>query len=167
VRAGVCARINILCRTHNSSNGFCLSCYPGYTISNGQCVIPRAFALSVQDPYCLQRSGTSCIQCSSGYFPLSGVCQNVNPLCRTIGQGGSCTSCYNGYFLQNGMCVIVQAVNIPFCQTIVNGYCQKCIQGYYVQTALQCSPVSILCSTYDQNTGNCLSCIAGYFLQVG
>ena len=39
--------------------------------------------------------------------------------------------------------------------------------GYYKETPQSCSPVSILCKTYDQNTGYCLSCIYGYFLQVG
>jgi len=167
VQEGTCRRINVLCRTYNSSNGFCLSCYPGYTLSSGQCVIPRSFTLSVQDPYCLQRRESACVQCSSGYFPLAGVCQIVNPLCRTSNSLGSCTSCYSGYVIQDGNCVIVQQVNIPYCQAIVNGYCQRCIHGYYVQSPLQCSPVSILCVTYDQNTGSCLSCITGYFLQVG
>jgi hypothetical protein len=61
----------------------------------------------------------------------------------------------------------VQELSIPFCQLISGIACQRCIQGYYTQTPQLCSPVSILCSTYDQNTGNCLSCISGYFLQVG
>jgi proprotein convertase subtilisin/kexin type 5 len=131
VGGGVCTRINVLCKTSNSSNGWCLSCYPGYTLSNGQCVIPPSFTLSVQDPYCIQRSGSTCTQCSTGYFPLSGVCQIVNPLCRTVDKSGNCTSCYNGYIIQSGNCVVVQDLTIPFCQIIGNGICQKCNQGYY------------------------------------
>lgn len=41
------------------------------------------------------------------------------------------------------------------------------MQGYYTQSPQLCSPVSILCGNYDQNTGSCLSCISGYFLQGG
>lgn len=41
------------------------------------------------------------------------------------------------------------------------------MQGYYTQNSMLCSPVSILCPTYDENTGTCLSCISGYFLQSG
>lgn len=169
VVAGVCTRINVQCRTHNASNGWCLSCYPGYEVtSNGQCVVPQSYNQATQDPYCMQYRGSSCSSCSTGYFPLSGTCQPVNPLCRTFdSSSGNCLSCYSGYVIQGASCVVVQEVSIAFCQTISNGFCQRCIQGYYTQTPLQCAPVSILCSTYDQNTGNCLSCISGYFLQAG
>mgnify|MGYP002375392763 FL=1 len=64
----------------------------------------------------------------------------------------------------------MQAQNvIAFCSTLapdgVN--CKQCMQGYYNAAPNICGAVSILCNTYDQNTGACLSCRAGYFLQSG
>ena len=89
-------------------------------------------------------------------------------MCKTIDlSNGNCLSCYQGYVIEKGNCIILQVVTFPFCQTVSNGICQRCIQGYYTETPYQCSPVSILCRDYDQNTGNCLSCIQGYFLQIG
>lgn len=41
------------------------------------------------------------------------------------------------------------------------------MQGYFRSSPKVCSPASILCFTYDQNTGACLSCRGGYFLQAG
>lgn len=66
-----------------------------------------------------------------------------------------------------GCSIQAQAV-IPFCQSLnADKTCQICVQGYYKQTPLSCAAVSILCYTYDQNTGFCTSCRGGYFLQDG
>lgn len=48
-------------------NGDCLSCYSGYTLSNGNCVVQQQ-SISVQantnEPYCVQFTSTFCTKCS-------------------------------------------------------------------------------------------------------
>jgi len=73
---GVCTKINILCKTYNLVNGYCLSCYPGYTLyPNGQCNIPQSYSLQASDPYCTSYSGVLCQSCIQGYYVgSSGTC---------------------------------------------------------------------------------------------
>jgi hypothetical protein len=59
------------------------------------------------------------------------------------------------------------AVNsIPNCLVFSGGICRVCANRYYLCNGA-CSPVSILCNTYNMNNGNCLTCRAGYALQSG
>ena len=37
---GKCTQLNPLCKTSDSDNGACLSCYQGYALSSGNCVVP-------------------------------------------------------------------------------------------------------------------------------
>lgn len=159
----------MLCKTSNNVTGQCLSCYDGYTLVNANCIIPSQVVTNNTDPYCIKIQGSICLQCANGYFLGSnGVCQQVNPLCKGYNQtSGACISCYTGYFLQGVTCVIPSAVSIPYC-TLLNaaGACIQCQSSYYVNGNV-CSPVSILCATYDQQTGLCTSCVNGYFYQGG
>jgi len=63
-------------------------------------------------------------------------------------------------------CIVERSLDIPHCFIVAGDKCQECINGYYVKNNV-CSPVSILCSTYDLRNGYCTSCIPGYFLQDG
>lgn len=54
-------------------------------------------------------SDGNCKTCSFFFYRDSkGICQQVNPLCRTFDEkdtSGACQSCYIGYELKNGECV--------------------------------------------------------------
>ena len=52
---GICQNVNPLCNTYNPA-GACLSCYPGYGVSNGNCVTSAAAAI---DQYCNTLSPTA------------------------------------------------------------------------------------------------------------
>lgn len=43
---GRCKNFNPLCKTSNIVDGTCTACFPGYSLSGGQCVI------AFQDPNC-------------------------------------------------------------------------------------------------------------------
>lgn len=78
---------------------------------------------------------------------------------------GDCLTCYQGYTVRDGTCGLQVIVTIPFCSiSSAAGQCMECIEGYYVKDNV-CKPVSILCATYDKQTGLCKSCITGYFYQ--
>lgn len=49
-RTGRCSPISNQCNTYDSNNGQCLSCYQGYTLSNGDCYI--LVSQSSYDPNC-------------------------------------------------------------------------------------------------------------------
>lgn len=55
--------MNVLCKSSNVVTGECLSCYPGYVVSKGDCVIPQQSS-STSDPYCLEYQGSVCKKCS-------------------------------------------------------------------------------------------------------
>ena len=96
------------------------------------------------------------------------LCKQMDPLCRTSDNTtGSCLSCYPGYSLTNSKCEIAQIAQIPNCNLVSSsGACVECFSGYYISNN-SCQPVSILCATYSQQTGQCLSCISQHFLQDG
>lgn len=134
---GVCSKINVLCKTYSVINGWCTSCYPGYSLTvGGLCDISQNYALSTNDPYCTVFSGINCLQCSNGYYLINGHCSQINPLCKIFNQSsGNCTSCYQGYTLDSqGSCSIAVDIQIPFClvKTSDGSYCQTCMQGYYL-----------------------------------
>jgi hypothetical protein len=103
---GVCAQVSDQCQTWNYNNGSCTSCYQGYQLSNGACILGDNN--NTKDPNCVQydQTQTICLQCSTRYyFNLNGICTAVSPQCQTWDiKTGSCTSCYQGYTLMNGVC---------------------------------------------------------------
>lgn len=38
---GLCQQISPLCQTSNNNNGECLTCYGGYDLINGQCILGK------------------------------------------------------------------------------------------------------------------------------
>lgn len=101
----VCAQVSELCKTYDE-NGNCLTCYAGYYLSKGQCLIQPAV---LPDPGCYVWNFTDnvCLECSKRwYFNSQGKCQQVSDLCKTNDIGGNCTSCYPGYVIANGACII-------------------------------------------------------------
>jgi hypothetical protein len=94
---GKCAKVSPLCRSFKDTTGNCLSCYNGYTLSNGSCII-----ISISyDPNCNQFNGTICIKCSRGYaFDINQTCVQLDQQCR-IFNNTSCIECYAGYFMNS------------------------------------------------------------------
>ena len=156
-----------LCRTYNTTNGSCLSCYPGYYLAGGACWAgndPNA------DPNCNLRSlNGSCLQCTGGYFVASnGYCRAVNPLCKTFNNtSGDCLSCYSGYIIQNKTCALGNGNADPNCLTFADkGGCLQCYSGFYISASI-CKQVNQLCKTTNYSDGSCLSCYPGYSLLQG
>jgi proprotein convertase subtilisin/kexin type 5 len=167
---GVCAQISNLCKS-SDSNGLCLSCYLGYDLVNGTCLVSSSNFAPPTDPGCSDWVNGVCKACSNWWaFNSNGVCTAVSSLCKT-NQGLDCTSCYNGYVLTNGSCLLSSENAFP-----TDAGCAK--WNWATQTCLACSshwfslngvcvPVSSQCNTYDSTTGDCLSCYKGYDLVNG
>jgi hypothetical protein len=155
-----------LCKSYTSSLSACSSCYGGYTLVSGQCVISTNVPNTNNDPYCIKSQGSSCLTCANGYYlSSSGVCNQLNPLCKSSDMNtGNCLDCYPGYTLSSITCIVAASVNIPYCVTVTGNVCSLCISGYYVSNG-GCALANVLCSTYDLNTGACLSCVTGYVFQ--
>jgi hypothetical protein len=136
-----------------------LSCYPGYDLSKGDCVVggqslsnilvtnrspystPQLPSFYFLDPNCNKCAPNSnqCVLCAINYYLFNGVCKQVNPLCRTYNRdNGNCLSCYQGYILDISTQPISCSINK------INN-----------------------CKTYDRNNGNCLTCYSGYYLSDG
>ncbi len=136
------------------TNGNCLSCYAGYTLSNFNCIV----AVAISIPYCSQFSGNTCTQCLNGYYLKDGGCAMVNVLCGTYDQAtGACTSCINGYFFQAGTCIYPALGMDPNCLQYSNGYCTQCSGGYAL-ISYWCSPIDPFCTQYNPATNVCITC---------
>ncbi len=159
----LCMPLSPLCKTSNLTNGFCLSCFPGYSVNAaGSCV------LSYSDPNCQKFDQTLkiCTQCASKfYLDSTSKCRQINPICKTANQNtGACTSCFQGYILSRDTCIIGGASNSDVnCQNFTNNICQQCYSGYFLNPSGVCTQNNPLCRTSDRN-GFCLSCFPGYRL---
>ena len=165
---GNCIRLDTNCKTYTFIMSQCASCYDGYSLSSGQCVVSSLVPNSNADIYCIKTQGSTCIACSSGYYLApTGICNQLNPLCKTSDMTtGGCTDCYGGYTLSGSTCIVAAAVNIPYCQTVVGLSCTLCISGFYVSNG-GCALANTLCATYDPNSGACWSCLSSYVFQNG
>lgn len=167
VTTGRCQQVNILCRTSNA-NGACLSCYPGYDLIAGNCLVSDSSTGS-GDPNCREANVNEiCLECFSGYFLTVGRrCQRMDPLCRTYTpNNASCVTCYEGYTERNGECLISSQVpdanNDPYCIKADGQRCVECAQGYYMDSDGVCQQLNPLCRNSDMTNGACLSCYEGY-----
>lgn len=163
-----CQKMDPLCKTYTSSSNACASCYDGYTLQSGQCVISSQATSQNSDPYCIRLQGAACVTCASGYYLTpSGVCAQLNPLCKSSNlSNGNCIDCYGGYVLSGNTCIVAADLNIPYCVQYAGNACVGCLNGYYASNGT-CALANVLCATYDQSNGACLSCIPGYVFQSG
>jgi hypothetical protein len=169
---GICSVSNSNCQTITASNT-CSSCYAGYTLSNGDCIITTTVSGGAGDPNCKTSSNGVCSLCYSGYYvnPTTGICAVSNVNCKTVSSLNACTSCYAGYTLSSGDCIIAAAGSSPTgdlnCQTVLNGVCTQCYIGYYVNPATGiCSVSNTNCKTIN-SLNACTSCYFGYTLSSG
>ena len=169
------------------ANGKCDSCYDGYDLSSGECVL-RKQQLPVQPqpgtgpsaiPGCAQVQNGVCVKCAFRYYAANGLCRAVNDLCKSWNDNnGACTDCYDGYELSSGECVLrkqqlpVQPQPgtgpsaIPGCAQVQDGVCVKCAYRYYAANGL-CRAVSDMCKSWNDNNGACTDCYDGYDLSYG
>jgi hypothetical protein len=152
---GICGATNPICLTVNGLNA-CTSCYSGYTLSNGNCIISGG--VTNLDPNCAQFQNGQCISCSSRSYMTPQGCTLVDPECQVWTAYGICTKCYSGYTVLNGGCIL-QTQTPVITQTICY-YRQVLISGVCVQVNGQCQ-------TWSSVTALCTSCYVGYTLQSG
>ena len=69
-RTNKCERVHVLCQRYSVETGKCLSCYPGYTLAEGKCIIS---SLSCRE---YTTEGT-CLSCYDGYQVRDGNCYVV------------------------------------------------------------------------------------------
>jgi len=101
---GKCKQVSSLCKSYNSTNGNCIDCYPGYTLSAGTCIIANS---KTSDINCQKSTNGVCTQCYGGFYLSNNFCKKINLICQTFDKtNGNCTSCYQGYTLSNGDCKI-------------------------------------------------------------
>lgn len=111
MRNGNCIVLNPLCRTSALSTGDCLTCYQGYTLSEGNCTIPTNY-----DPNCAQKSGITCLTCINGFYISNNVCERLLKTCATYDmRSGNCTSCNIGFQVLNGECMLTPKSSDPNC----------------------------------------------------
>jgi hypothetical protein len=100
--SGKCQTVSPSCKTFDASSGACLSCFAGYEISNGSCLVSKT---QTTLPNCNQIDLTNgkCAKCSFGYyFDQQGNCQQADPNCKTFEASQLvCTACYSGYSLNS------------------------------------------------------------------
>ena len=104
---GVCVPVNDQCSTFDENTGDCLSCYLGYNLEGGKCIIQDLTLVVPADKGCSDWNWANqiCLTCSNHWFMnADGVCVPVSDLCKTSDPNGNCLSCYLGYDLNNGAC---------------------------------------------------------------
>jgi hypothetical protein len=149
----LCQPVNTQCRTYDSSNGQCTSCYSGWTLSKGACSYS-----SSADPNCktfdLNKVCTACYQ-SYFYNKTSSKCQLVSKLCNGSDSSGACTACFKGFTLKSGACVILTTN----CTTYdSNGVCSLCVKGYHLSPTQTCINNTQNCKTYNSTDQLCYAC---------
>ena len=125
---GICTPVSDLCKTYNNITGFCLSCFKGYALANGTCIVQDR---SISDVGCARWDwdNNKCLNCSYYWvFNSKGVCTTVSPYCKTYDSlNGACTSCFLGYSLINGACTSVLA---NLCKSTNESGCVSCYDGF-------------------------------------
>lgn len=117
---GGCKEQNPLCKTIKMANGDCETCWPGFSLVQGDCVVGEQATTAstksgVVDVYCIKIVNGVCNECSNGYYYHKNdqICKQADPLCKDYNKdNGDCTDCYRGYSLNSGSgkCVTAQAV---------------------------------------------------------
>ena len=79
---GACTPISDYCSTWNSQTGHCETCYNGYILDNGKCIVnPNPFN-GDKNPLCKQWDGQKCVCCTDrSYFDSFGICTAVSDQC--------------------------------------------------------------------------------------
>ena len=172
---GACVPVNDQCSTFDDATGNCLTCYRGYNLEGGKCIIQDLTLIVPADKGCADWNWNDriCLSCSSHWFMnADGVCVPVSDLCKSSDPNGACTACYSGYDLVNGVCEFSSFNNAKPSDSGCakwdwnNQVCIECSKDWVFNADGACVPVSDQCATHDSN-GACLSCFKGYDLIKG
>ena len=95
-----CTQSNPNCKTFNSDNGYCTSCFPGFEISGIDCVRASEEEL---DPNCNEYNNGDCLKCSFGYyFNDFRRCTLIPVDCANFDiPNRICRQCYSGFSLDS------------------------------------------------------------------
>jgi hypothetical protein len=155
----ICVPVSDLCKTSNE-NGVCTSCYSGYDLTNGACLVSASNTARPSDLGCAlwDWKHNICKSCSSNWvFNSDKICNPVNTLCKTFDSVGACTSCYQGYDLGNGVCTFSASNNAKPTDVGCNNWdwnnqvCLACSKNWVFNKNGVCVPVSDQCSTSNPN----------------
>lgn len=122
---GKCKAVNPSCNTYDPSNGNCTSCFAGYEVQNGNCVLSQNQP-AIANCNLIDSNTGKCTKCSFGFFfDSNGICAQQNPNCKTFNDATSlCIECYSGYDLLNNDCVKSVTKDIdPNCKTFNGTIC--------------------------------------------
>lgn len=162
---GKCTAVSPLCKTYDSINGNCLSCFTGYSLSGYICIPSND---TTKDPNCQSFVNNTCFKCSTGYFfNNNGICTLANPLCKTWNPlNGYCLTCYNGYIISGISCIVnLNFTNSdPNCAQYSDTICVKCASRTFMNLSGLCQSVNVNCNTYNDFDGSCLTCYQGFNL---
>lgn len=157
------------CLAQRANSKMCLVCWQGWLLNpvTGLCSIPQtgAYCLAVTD------GTTLCTDCSTGSYPLNGVCTvvNVTNCVDYTPNTNICTKCSPGFTLMNGECSIGLAAlskMVSSCQTYdpAGNGCSVCSAGSYAFNG-QCYGQTIAgCKKFANNQNVCTKCIFGMTL---
>jgi hypothetical protein len=167
---GACVPVSDQCKAFDRS-GNCVSCYDGYNLESGKCVLAPIQKPSDLGCATWDWKKQQCLKCSNNWvFNNLGVCVPVSDQCNTFDLSGLCVSCYDGYNLVAGKCVLapIQNPTDAGCATWdwKKQQCLKCSNNWVFNNNGVCIPVSDQCKTFDLS-GLCLSCYQGYNLVGG
>jgi hypothetical protein len=151
---GVCVAVSDLCRTWGTT-GACLSCYAGYSLSQGQCARDNEpFVPAVNNPLCKEFASGVCQVCSErAYFNAGLLCVPVSDYCNTWDSlTGHCLTCYAGFVLLNGNCDIAPGVSPSDLGCMIwdwaNQVCLSCSKNWVFNANKVCVPVSDQCQSF-------------------
>jgi len=162
----ICRQASVNCKTFDSTNGNCTSCYPSFNLASGSCI---AQVKTVSDPNCnsFDTNGI-CTKCSYGYYFVNSICTQINPSCQNFDiSRGLCLACYPGYELdstKNCQKQTNQTNPNPYCSSWNGAICLKCAVGSIFNSQGICALLDPSCKTNNMQTGACLDCYAGYAL---
>ena len=128
---GRCNPIGMGCDSYNGFTGECFTCFTGYKLELGKCLVQIIETQTNNDPNCLVFNDDRCDQCSQRYYYNGEKCVPVNPLCREYNSTGACTSCYPSYRVQGTKCIIAPTQD-PNCKSSsLDGVCFECYTSYF------------------------------------
>ncbi len=156
---GICKQVNPLCDEYDA-NGNCISCWPGYAVDNGNCVMK---ALPTP-PNCNKiNSQGVCLVCSSdSYMDANRNCVQKDPNCKSYTNDNTgCINCYPGFIVDKSTNKCTPNPD-PYCFATQGDRCVTCSKGFYLDNGV-CKQNDPLCK--ESENGKCNSCYVGYALQ--
>lgn len=153
-----CQQANPQCRSI-SVDGKCTSCYQGFDLKAGDCIIP---SIQLVLPFCeTYASNGECSKCLDRYYLQNGSCKDVSILCGNYDMGtGDCLSCTSPFFnLQKGKCIQLNSI-IEGCTRYEGPFCVECTKEYYAY-AYTCMRIDPFCVKFDEARRECQQCSGG------